>query len=338
MLLCLLSTVALYLTYAVLYKQNLNYSQSPSTFGSSFKILQGRAKHYADSRLDFVNKKVHDKFAKKDSRHATLSTNPQLDNNDFKLVCYYSVPPELSENNEKLTTDLFPEDIDAQLCTHINVGLVTIVNNSMVVDENLKKHLLTGIKELRKRNENLKILFWIGAGSFDYGFTDMVKTHKTRKTFIQSLKHNLETYFIDGVDLDWEFPSPYGKDKQHFSQLLHEIRREYQRERRTYLLSIAIPAPVQYQDVLYDIDVINQNVDFVNVMAYDFNMYSPSTPFTGLNAPLYPKPGLDMGIAKLLNINYTVYNLHSRGLERNKIIIGLPTYAHTFRLVFCNKK
>lgn len=245
----------------------------------------------------------------------------------FRLVCYYNFPNKLEG---VLSDELLPKDIDPHLCTHLNVGFIPIVNNSLELAENHKLYLNTQIKDLRERNKELKVLFWVGGGAFDYGFTDMVKDHKSRKQFIKSLKFNLEKYSVDGVDLDWEFPSPYNKDRQHFSQLLHEIRREYKREHRPYLLSIAMPAPVQYQDALYDIDVINENVDFVNVMAYDYNLYSPSTPYTGFNSPLYPSK-VDEGLFAYLNINYTAYNLHAHGLDRNKIVIGLPTYGHSFR-------
>lgn len=252
----------------------------------------------------------------------------------FRLVCYYIFPKVINARkgiNASYTDELLPKDIDPNLCTHLNVGYIQIQNNSMVLDENQKMYLSTQIRDLRRQNSNLKVLFWVGGGAFDYGFPDMVRNHKSRKQFIQSLKFNLETYFVDGVDLDWEFPSPYNKDRQHFSQLLHEIRREYQREHRTYLLTIAMPAPAQYQDALYDIDVINENCDWINVMAYDYNLYGPSTPFTGLNAPLYASDVERGGVFAYLNINYTVYNLIVHGLDRNKIVIGLPTYGHSFR-------
>jgi chitinase len=67
----------------------------------------------------------------------------------------------------------------------------------------------------------------------------------------------------------------------HFSQLLHEIRREYQREHRTYLLSVAITGIQTLIDMSYDIREINNYVDYVNVMTYDFHFYAKSTPWTG---------------------------------------------------------
>lgn len=323
-LLCLISVIATGLTWLVLHRETLRYPNE-SLVKLPVAFLESRIANHVKLHTDFGHVWPTDVQGHSSSSGSSGPSNK--DPGQFRLVCYYNFPKRL----EGVSSDeLLPKDIDAHLCTHLNVGFIPIVNNSLELAANHKMYLDTQIKELRRQNGDLKVLFWVGGGAFDYGFTDMVRSHKTRKQFIQSLKENLHKYSVDGVDLDWEFPSPYHKDKQHFSQLLHEIRSEYRRERRPYLLSIAMPAPVQYQDALYDIDVINANVDFVNVMAYDYNLYTPSTPFTGFNAPLYPSKG-DGGLFAYMNINYTAYNLHAHGLDRSKIVIGLPTYGHSFR-------
>lgn len=321
-LLCLVSIVALGLTWMVLHREALKYPDRLIKYPEAF--LKSKIANYNNLHGHHQSRNASPHL------HTDLSHNNDNDNKGkFRIVCYYNFPSEI--NSEDVDSDeLLPKDIDPNLCTHLNIGFIPIVNNTLDIAKNQKIYLSTQIQDLRKKNPDLKILFWVGGGVFDYGFSEMVKTHKTRKQFIQSIKYNLETFLIDGVDLDWEFPASYNKDRQHFSQLLHEIRREYQREHRTYLLTIAMPGPAQFQDTLYDIDVINQNVDFVNVMAYDFNLYTPGTPFTGLNAPLYPSQ-VDNGVFSYMNINYSAYNLHANGLDRNKIVIGLPTYGHTFR-------
>ena len=42
-----------------------------------------------------------------------------------KLVCYYTLP----ESN--ISRDLMPEQIDAKLCTHINIGFAVVINNTL---------------------------------------------------------------------------------------------------------------------------------------------------------------------------------------------------------------
>ncbi|XP_052866438.1 chitinase-3-like protein 2 [Anopheles cruzii] len=244
-----------------------------------------------------------------------------------KIVCYYTTP-EL--RHPELRHQLNPERIDPFLCTHLHIGVISIENCTLMIDDNVRT-AFNRTKALKRANPDLKILTWVGGGSVG-GFTEMVENHANRKRFIQSLKATLEHYHLDGVDLDWEFPDSGGKRRMHFSQLLHEIRREYQREHRTYILSVAVAAQGTLAYMAYDVGEINSYADYVNLMSYDFHFYSPDLPQTGLNAPLYRRPN-ERSLLGTLNINESVNYWLSAGLDRSKVIVGLPTYGHTFTLV-----
>lgn len=253
-----------------------------------------------------------------------ISSKTQDPNNVYRLVCYYAVPEQIDSLSLKIT------DIDAKLCTHLNIGVIDVRNKSLVITEKVRE-TLNDVKQLKIENKDLKVMLWVGA-AFTGHFSEMVHNHANRKIFIRSIKAALEEFRIDGIDLDWEFPNGMTNERIHFAQLLHEIRREYQREHRTYLLSLAVAAPSVLVDLTYDVREINNYVDFVNIMTYDFNFYSKQTPWTGLNSPLYKRHS-DASVLAMLNINYSVNYWEQRGLERSKIVIGLPTYAHTFKLV-----
>ncbi|XP_049284146.1 chitinase-like protein 3 [Anopheles funestus] len=254
-----------------------------------------------------------------------------------KIVCYYTTPALLAARHTgvigrspNLRHMLLPEHIDPHLCTHLNIGIIDIVNNTLFIDNDVREALVR-TKQLRRANPSLRILLWIGGGSVG-GFATMVENHANRKQFIQSIKSSLELYHLDGVDLDWEFPDNGGKRRMHFSQLLHEIRREYQREHRTYILSVAVAPQETIAYMAYDVTEINNYADYVNLMTYDYHFYSPDLPQTGLNAPLYRRPN-ELALLGTLNINESVHYWLSAGLEKSKLILGLPTYGHTFALV-----
>jgi chitinase len=96
-----------------------------------------------------------------------------------------------------------PKNIDPNLCTHINIGIVKIANCTLNIDEDLEQSFKE-VDILRKQNKDLKILLWVGgAGDSSNGFKEMVANHANRKVFIRSLKNILETYYLDGIDLDW---------------------------------------------------------------------------------------------------------------------------------------
>ncbi|CAB3250873.1 unnamed protein product [Arctia plantaginis] len=257
-----------------------------------------------------------------------LETQP-----DRVVSCYYNLP---SESEAK---QLLPSNIDPHLCTHINIGFARIVNKQITLDDYQYKTIRNVVK-LKQKNPGLKILLSVGGSGNDNGFSDMVVNHASRKIFIKSIKSILRNYSLDGIDLDWEFPAVHrekigARERQHFSQLLREIRMEYYREKRNYILTIAAAAPEAIVNLAYDIDQVNQYVDFVNIMTYDYHFYNKYTPFTGLNSPLYPRSSEQMYLATL-NVNYTVHMYLDKGLDRSKIVVGIPTYGHTFSLVNAN--
>lgn len=195
-----------------------------------------------------------------------------------KLICYYTTPRFSSKKIKEDTLSV--KSINANLCTHLNIGIIEISNCSLVIDTDLI-HAFKDSNILKAQNENLKVLLWVGGADESGGFKEMVASHANRKRFINSLKETFEKFGLDGVDLDWEFPNGSNSERIHFMQLLHEIRREYQREHRTYLLSLAVAAPSIFVDMCYDVPMINDNVDFVNLMSYDYHFYSRSTPYVG---------------------------------------------------------
>lgn len=65
-------------------------------------------------------------------------------------------------------------------------------------------------------------------------------------------------------------------------------------------------------------------------MSYDYHFYTRTTPFTGFNSPLYATDN-EKDYLQTLNINYSAYLWNTLGMDKEKIVVGLPTYGHTFR-------
>lgn len=254
--------------------------------------------------------------------------------NEKVVSCYYNTP------NPKEPNQLLPSNIHPFLCTHINVAFARVVNKEIYLDDS-QYNALAEVVKLKHQNPKLKVLLSVGGSRNDDGFSEMVENHASRKIFIRSIKQILRNHSLDGIDLDWEFPgmsldsSLNHRERQHFSQLLREIRVEYIREKRNYLLTIAAAAPETIVNVSYDIDQINTYVDYVNIMTYDFHYYTNFTPFTGHNSPLYARATEQLFLATL-NINYTVHMYLRKGLDSRKIVVGIPTYGHSFKLVNVN--
>ncbi|EDV95458.1 chitinase-3-like protein 2 [Drosophila grimshawi] len=242
-----------------------------------------------------------------------------------RFVCYYD-----ASSLEKLRL----LDVPGTLCTHINIGIVDLLNGTLQLSPRLKQVLQNETRLFRSAHPQVKLLLWIGGSDSGHQFAETVMNHTHRKIFLRSLKSVMHQYpQLDGIDLDWEFPRAYDNERMHFAQLLHEIRLEWRREKRTdNLLSLAVAAPEGIAFFAYNIREINLYVDYVNLMTYDFHFYREDTPFTGLNAPLYARPS-ERSIMGTFNINYTAHWWLSNGLEPHRLVIGLPTYGHSFTLV-----
>lgn len=80
----------------------------------------------------------------------------------------------------------------------------------------------------------------------------------------------------------------------------------------------------------YEVRSIAESVDFVNLMTYDF--HTPKTiPYTNYNSPLYPNK-LDMLYFKYFNVHFAIHYMHSLGLSRKKMMVGIPFYGYLYYL------
>lgn len=238
----------------------------------------------------------------------------------FKFVCYYSLP---TKSNILDSNTLKPSELDAHLCTHINLAFASVSRNRLVPSNPYDIETYDQVNKLKNKNPHLKVLL-----SVNGDMSQVIQDHSTRKTFIKSAVGLLRQHNFDGLDIDWEFPD----DAWKFMTLLAEFRQEFGHK---FLLTAAVAAPQFIADTSYKINVMSRYVDWVNLMTYDFHFYTRYSPFTGLNSPLFNGPK-DEGYFSQLNINWTSNYWVAKGMPRHKIVIGIPTYGHTFKLV--NKK
>lgn len=88
--------------------------------------------------------------------------------------------PSLGQKREGI---LDTSQLDADLCTHINAAFARIVNNTLELD-NVQINALKDVVDLKKKNQNLKVLISVGGAGNDMGFPDMVVDHQKRKTSV----------------------------------------------------------------------------------------------------------------------------------------------------------
>jgi GH18 family chitinase len=150
---------------------------------------------------------------------------------------------------------------------------------------------------------NVKVLVSIGGWNDgnDSNFVALASDTTRRTTFVNAVINMVNQYNLDGVDIDWEFPDP-GTESANYSLLMNQLGSAL--HSRGKLLTAAVVAEGGMGDGVRN-DVFD-NVDFLNLMAYDAN--------NGNHSPY----------------SYAVQSINywsNRGLPADKIVLGVPYYA-----------
>ena len=117
------------------------------------------------------------------------------------------------------------------------------------------------------------------------------------------------------------------------------------------LISMAVPASLEYAGQGYAIDRLDEALDFFNLLTYDY--HSAHEPAVNHHSPLYrcqvvidcherdckltlssfrPDEWSDYDFRKDLNIDTTVRFYVSHGASRHKLVLGIPTYGRSYTL------
>ncbi|SEF81070.1 chitinase [Xylanibacter ruminicola] len=203
---------------------------------------------------------------------------------------------------------------DPMEMTHINYafGHVSPSFDGVVID-NVNR--LKQIVALKKQNPKLKVVLSVG-GWRSGRFSEMASSSVTRKRFADSCCQIVKELGLDGIDIDWEYPtqstaqiSSSPDDTKNFTLLMHDLRSALGEQ---HILSCATIASAEYIDFKECI----QYLDMVNVMSYDMG----DPPYH--HSALYPSE-----ITDWMTTSQAVEAHLSSGVPREKLVMGIPLYG-----------
>ena len=203
---------------------------------------------------------------------------------------------------------------DASLVTHYNYafGHVTDSFDSVRIDN---PERLRSIVRLKESNSELKVM--VSVGGWGSGrFSEMAANEQTRRSFAANCRKAIDEYKLDGIDIDWEYPSSSSagissshEDKVNFTLLMRDLRDAIGPDRLLTFADYADTTFVNYRDVM-------PYVDFVNLMTYDI-----------ANPPYHHSALYRSEITGELCVSEAVDHHLEAGVPLSKLVMGMPFYG-----------
>lgn len=200
------------------------------------------------------------------------------------------------------------------LMTHVNYafGHVTEAADGMYVQ---RPEMLRKVMKMKEVNPKLKIVLSVGGWTSGH-FSEMAASGKSRKAFAASCRKAVDEYGLDGIDIDWEYPtsseagiSSSPDDTRNFTLLMRDLRRAIGKDK---LLTIATIADGKY----IDFPACMKYLDFVNIMAYDV-----------ANPPQHHTTLFRSRLSGRITVEEAVDAHLKAGVPAGKLLLGMPLYG-----------
>ena len=203
---------------------------------------------------------------------------------------------------------------DPTVMTHINYafGHVNEQFNGVRIDNEERLRNLVSLKK-----QQPKLLVMLSIGGWGSGrFSEMAASEENRKAFCADCRRVCNEFGLDGIDIDWEYPtqssagiSSSPQDTENFTLLMRDLRQALGKK---LWLTLASVGSAQYIDFRSCV----QYLDMVNVMAYDMG----SAPKH--HAALYRSKHVGWNCA-----SECVEAHRKAGVPDSKIVLGMPFYG-----------
>lgn len=185
--------------------------------------------------------------------------------------------------------------------------------------------------EMKKKHRQMKVLLSIGGWTYSLnGQFKAVMSDSGRKNFAKSAVEFVANWGMDGVDIDWEYPST-PEEGSAFTSLLKEVRTAldaYSKKSANgykFLLTAAVPAdPVKIARL--DLKGMEPLLDAWNVMSYDYAGSWDKT--SGHQANLNPSG--DKAVTPF-DTEAAIKAYTDAGIKKKNIQLGLPLYGRSFQ-------
>ena len=247
--------------------------------------------------------------------HSPIANTKEIVNTNINVIAYYS--------GDAKGIDGF--EIDK--LSHIIFSFCHLKGARLNLDNERDTMTIKKLVSLKEKKPSLKILFSLGGWGGCSTCSPVFSDNASRKIFASSVSELCNSFNVDGIDLDWEYPAIEGypghafipADRSNFTALVRELRTELGNSRE---ISFAAGGFKKFFDESIEWKEIMPLLDRVNLMSYD--LVGGYSKMTGHHTPLYSNSSQTESADR--GIRY----LDSLGVPLEKIVIGAAFYARTW--------
>ncbi len=222
--------------------------------------------------------------------------------------------------------DSFP----VEKLTHLCFSFTHLKGNKIALNNARDSASLISCVAQKKRNPALKVIASLGGWTGCYTCAGVFSTDSSRKIFASSVKQLLHDFQVDGIDLDWEYPTiqgppghPYSlDDKNNFTALIKALRDSLGRHKE---ISFAAGGFTRYINESVDWKAVTPLVDRINLMTYDL--------ITGYDTVTGHHSGLYSTAQQKESCDNAVKLLLAKKVPAKKLLIGAAFYARIWENV-----
>ncbi|KAJ4480852.1 glycoside hydrolase [Lentinula aciculospora] len=203
-------------------------------------------------------------------------------------------------------------------------------SNTLNWDSGSQDMLSRTVTAARNSGAGTRVVLSVGGWGGSVYFSQCVASAANRNTFVNTLVNAVNTFGLDGIDIDWEYPNQVGagninspSDAANFLIFLTQLRTMLGSSK---IISAAVPDTPwlgSNGSPLTNVSAYAAQMTYLNIMNYDV-FQSSSTP--GPNAPL----GNLCGTSSLpqYSAQAALSQWTAAGFPASKMLLGLPLYGY----------
>ena len=238
-----------------------------------------------------------------------------LETSGQQLIAYYS------GNAQQITA--YP----VQGLTHIIYSFCQIHDGKLVAARRADTLTIRRLVALKKNNPRLHVLITFGGWGGCAPCSELFSSESGREGFTSSVKKLLDYFHLDGIDIDWEFPTmpaypgnPYSPaDKENLTSLVQSLREKLGKDKE---ISVICAGYAPYLKGSLDLPALIPYTDRINLMTYD--LIGSKRHRTGHSSALYSTAEQEE------SADHALRWLDSLAIPHNKVAIGVAFYGRLF--------